>query len=1148
MLLSIGLMVKNEEQYLERCLQGLVPILESIESELIIVDTGSTDGTQDIARQFTEQVYEYEWTNDFAQMRNIVLSHTSGEWFFFVDGDEIVTDASGIIEFFTTQQHHKYNAGSILMKNFLSTDNEDSYGIFQALRLFRNDQDFHFKGVVHEQPMVKGPITEIKGEIIHYGYLNDDPELMEYKFQRNVELLEKALKKDPQNVYTLFQLSQSYAMYKDYKGALEYILTAYEYAQKGDLSQYSYVLNQLANLYNRNKLYVEAQYICEKGLKLKKDNIDLYYFLAFAQIELGEFDKAVQSFERYLGLVDKFEHGELVFDLSIDFKTVGDKETAYGALCGLYNKQGKPEEALIVGGKIEKKDVFKKAIPHLVDAHIKLNKLSEIKALYEAWKYDENMLSLLEQIMEEQRFSMEMKEKRKLSTIFADVETPYGLLNYVRADFYDGQCGIEPHLWEKLKLIELDNTPIYYADILFTLIRYEQPIFSYVKSVRNDRLSGYIAYLNNEHKEFADRLITYMQTDKLWSTGQMTSEEEKRVKTGLSYGLLQNDALCDQKYMEVFKLYVECGINFLESSYNSEILDKALVSWIRTGADGFLLYMRLACNADKASVDYVRFLRLGLGEDASMKRGIDLLLAEVQEGLVTSELDELDKLKKSVQETIKEAINAGELETAVALINEYEDTVGVDAPLYSAKGIIYMIDGQLEEAEKVFLAGLELEPNNSDLLYNLGYLSEAIHDLAKANLYFQQALLATSDFSLKQEIEGRLLALTESSALLTLNKNTHPDHKIAFLVETPLHYYVYKSVMEELTSRSLSYDIIVNDVTMRFDPNVEYMFHRTMAFINGQKGINGNISLLSEELSKVGETYRYDALFSTGFIGDFMLPLAKHHFRMIYSLAKEVYVYSWWNVHYDLVFCYGQHDYQRLNILNSARMVGNPKLDEFFSTREMIEESALDILKIDSTKRTILYAPTYGSLSSIDRWHEEISRLQKDYNVIVKMHHRTAYAEKLRREIIKSKFSIVIDDTCDPSILWSVCDILISDNSGIVYEGIQVDADIILLDTYVGKEHSILTDAGSIDQRIKFEICSLNSPSDLSHILKDTSVWSNQRSKRERIRKDLFEYNDGLSGKRVVEQMLEFLDGSKIDHANYFLQNLRQHIFDSDGA
>ena len=79
MVLSIGMIVKNEEKYLERCLNGIKPILDNVDSELIITDTGSTDNTIEIAKKFTDKVFCFDWCDDFAAARNFGLKEAKGE-------------------------------------------------------------------------------------------------------------------------------------------------------------------------------------------------------------------------------------------------------------------------------------------------------------------------------------------------------------------------------------------------------------------------------------------------------------------------------------------------------------------------------------------------------------------------------------------------------------------------------------------------------------------------------------------------------------------------------------------------------------------------------------------------------------------------------------------------------------------------------------------------------------------------------------------------------------------------------------------------------------------------------------------------------------------------------------------------------------
>ena len=73
MLLSIGMMVKNEEKNLDKCLSSVMPLVDNLGAELIIVDTGSEDKTVEIAKKYTDKLYFHKWNNDFSAMRNITI-------------------------------------------------------------------------------------------------------------------------------------------------------------------------------------------------------------------------------------------------------------------------------------------------------------------------------------------------------------------------------------------------------------------------------------------------------------------------------------------------------------------------------------------------------------------------------------------------------------------------------------------------------------------------------------------------------------------------------------------------------------------------------------------------------------------------------------------------------------------------------------------------------------------------------------------------------------------------------------------------------------------------------------------------------------------------------------------------------------------
>lgn len=87
-LLSIGMIFKNEIRCLERCLKSLQPLRDAIPCELVMADTGSDDGSREIAEKYADILFDFPWINDFSAARNAVMDRCSGAWYFSVDADE----------------------------------------------------------------------------------------------------------------------------------------------------------------------------------------------------------------------------------------------------------------------------------------------------------------------------------------------------------------------------------------------------------------------------------------------------------------------------------------------------------------------------------------------------------------------------------------------------------------------------------------------------------------------------------------------------------------------------------------------------------------------------------------------------------------------------------------------------------------------------------------------------------------------------------------------------------------------------------------------------------------------------------------------------------------------------------------------------
>ena len=161
---SVCLIVKNEEAVLKRCLDSL----KGIADEYVIVDTGSDDGTKKIASAYTDRIYDFEWTDDFAAARNYAFSKCSCDYIYSADADEIL-DEKAAEQFKALKEALD---GSVDIVQFLYTNQLEyntTYNYDRELRpkLYRRLRSFVWEGEVHEQVRLDPMIYDSEIEIIH---------------------------------------------------------------------------------------------------------------------------------------------------------------------------------------------------------------------------------------------------------------------------------------------------------------------------------------------------------------------------------------------------------------------------------------------------------------------------------------------------------------------------------------------------------------------------------------------------------------------------------------------------------------------------------------------------------------------------------------------------------------------------------------------------------------------------------------------------------------------------------------------------------------------------------------------------------------------------------------------------------------------
>jgi hypothetical protein len=198
--LSAALIVRNEERFLEGCLASI----RDIADEIVVVDTGSTDRTREIARDAGARVHELAWCDDFAA-RNHALGLARGEWILYIDADERVRSCHRA-ELRAQLSDPAYIGYSVLLHA------RPGHTAYRELRVFRGDPAIRFRGIIHETiwPALNafraargGRIGRSSMALEHHGYEDEQHR----KHARNLPLLSRSLRQDPTRVFALCHLA-----------------------------------------------------------------------------------------------------------------------------------------------------------------------------------------------------------------------------------------------------------------------------------------------------------------------------------------------------------------------------------------------------------------------------------------------------------------------------------------------------------------------------------------------------------------------------------------------------------------------------------------------------------------------------------------------------------------------------------------------------------------------------------------------------------------------------------------------------------------------------------------------------------------------------------------------------------------------------
>ena len=310
--IALCMIVRNEREHLPACLAAARGVVD----EICIVDTGSTDGTIEVALSFGARVEEHPWADDFSAARNASLGMARSEWILVLDADEVLCDPDRARDLLLAfARRGQGTAGRVLIEN---TDPAGERSQVAITRFFARGVGV-FQGRIHEQLVARpqwgtaagrsGPPALAYADsglrVEHGGYAALGAQ-REAKLARNVALLRSALGETPKDGYLWYQLGRTLAVAEDHQGAVEALEQGLVHCPDG--------ASWAAHLFEIGGYSLRALGHSEQALALLdqvestfRDRADTCFLIALLAMDCGQLERAESGFERCLGLPDPID-------------------------------------------------------------------------------------------------------------------------------------------------------------------------------------------------------------------------------------------------------------------------------------------------------------------------------------------------------------------------------------------------------------------------------------------------------------------------------------------------------------------------------------------------------------------------------------------------------------------------------------------------------------------------------------------------------------------------------------------------------------------------------------------------------------------------------------------------------------------------
>ena len=634
-LLSIGMIVKNEEKHLENCMKALMPLRQQIKSELIIVDTGSTDRTIEIAKKYADKFYTFEWINDFSAARNYGLERAEGKWFMFLDADEYFDeDISEIVDFFKYPAlYEKYNSASYVIRNY-SDSTKKNYTDFLGSRMAKRADGVKFNDPIHEWLPMHRPHGYFGTIVHHFGYAYKNKREQDLKSDRNMQPLLEEYEKNPENSRILCHISSS-CRYEEREKYLKEWLKVCRAGKGGFYRNHCYKAYIGYDAYN--KKYDEAIELYNEYLKL--DYIDdsvctiqIYMTIALVYYVQDKFKESYDVYEKYFEIYRRYRNNEVSLTELLGGDVSGISDSEYQESIIYYSdclfQMNRENEAIERLSELNVKKLnFANLAKYSNIIAKSLRKSSSFK--YAADFYakvletgDTDKIDITNKQLSE--FYYENPDKRQdFAKEFVDINSDDAFVTIMKICAEKDKSKAADMIYHSLKSVTCWNDG--YCEIVWLAMKNNADVSVLIDIMNNEQIDECFKTLALRHDDYAETVLEFADIDKF----TFSIKALLWIVSAMEKAVIVSKELTDNQKHDLYYNFISVLSDYVFNIYNPELFNENDIE-ILPSLHKFGYYMgcaMMAINEDN-KIGYIRLIKKALKNNENMRELVEFLLEE----------------------------------------------------------------------------------------------------------------------------------------------------------------------------------------------------------------------------------------------------------------------------------------------------------------------------------------------------------------------------------------------------------------------------------------------------------------------------------------------------------------------------------------